>query len=71
MCRDFQTAEYTEMLESVLTRLRASPCRTLPVLSGGRLTGLMTLDKLGEFVMIQSALGTEGAARAQTVSGTV
>ena len=66
MCRDFQTAEYTEMLESVLTRLRTSPCRTLPVLSRGRLIGLMTLHKVGEFVMIQSALGTGGAARGQT-----
>jgi stage IV sporulation protein FB len=71
MCPDFQTAENTEMLESVLTRLRASPCRTLPVLSRGRLIGLMTLDKVGEFVMIQSALETRGTARAQTVSGTV
>jgi Zn-dependent protease/CBS domain-containing protein len=70
MRRDFQIAEYTEMLETVFTRLQASPCRTLPVLSRGRLIGLMTVDNVGEFVMIQSALGARGAARAQAVSGT-
>jgi hypothetical protein len=59
---DFPTAEYTEMLESAFTRLRASQCRTLPVMSRGRLIGLMTLDNVGEFVMIQSALGIRGAA---------
>jgi Zn-dependent protease/CBS domain-containing protein len=62
MRRDFPTAEYTEMLESAFTRLRASQCRTLPVMSRGRLIGLMTLDNVGEFVMIQSALGIRGAA---------
>jgi len=64
MRRDFRTAEYTEMLEPVFARLRASQCRTLPVMSRGRLIGLMTLDNVGEFVMIQSALGARGAARA-------
>jgi hypothetical protein len=31
-------------------------------MSRGRLIGLMTLDNVGEFVMIQSALGIRGAA---------
>ena len=69
MRRDFPIAESTEMLETVLTRLRASPGRTLPVLSRGRLIGLMTLDNVGEFVMIQSAIGARRATRAHAVSG--
>ena len=51
-----QTAEVAEMLETVLARLQACACRTLPVLQQGRLVGLVTADNVGEILMIQSAL---------------
>jgi Zn-dependent protease/predicted transcriptional regulator len=56
MQRDFQVVEASEMLETGFRRLQDCDCRTLPVTRGGRLTGLVTLDNLGEFMMIQSAL---------------
>jgi Zn-dependent protease/predicted transcriptional regulator len=56
MQRDFQAVEASEMLETGFRRLQNCQCRTLPVIRGGRLAGLVTMDNLGEFMMIQSAL---------------
>jgi len=57
MKRDFQIVDSSEMLEVAVARLQGCQCRTLPVLHGGELVGLVTMDNLGEFVMIQGALG--------------
>jgi Zn-dependent protease len=56
MQREFQTADPFEMSESVLARLQASNCPSLPVLHKGRLVGILTAENLGEFLMIQAAL---------------
>jgi Zn-dependent protease len=65
MRRDFQTADAAEMLDAVFARLQECPCHTLPVLQNARLKGLLTMDNLGEFMMIQSALGKARAAGIQ------
>jgi CBS domain-containing protein len=57
MQREFQTAAPGEMLEKALTRLRECDCQSMPVTSNGRLVGLMCKDNIGEFLMIQAALG--------------
>jgi Zn-dependent protease/CBS domain-containing protein len=51
----FQTADPREPLERALTRLQECRCRTLMVTSGQRLDGVLTLDKVGEFMMIETA----------------
>lgn len=51
------TVEATEMLETAFARLQACQCHTLPVLHQGRLVGLVTADNVGEFLMVQAALG--------------
>ncbi len=56
MEREFETAGVSEMLEPVFLRLQECACRTIPVLAGGRLQGIVTMDNVGEFVSIQSAL---------------
>ncbi len=43
-------------MTTTLTPRPGSPCHTLPVLSNGRLSGVLTLDNVGEFVMIEAAL---------------
>jgi hypothetical protein len=43
------------MLETVLARLQDRDCRTLPVLERDALIGLVTMDNVGEFLMIQAA----------------
>ena len=56
MRRDFQSVEPSEMLEVALTRLQACTCHTLPVTQSGRLVGFVTMENVGEFLRIQSAL---------------
>ncbi len=51
----FETADPSEMLEIALARLQSCHCRTLPVLRNGDLVGVLTMDNVGEFLMIQSA----------------
>jgi len=49
------SAEASQMLEGVLASLQARDCHTLPVLDRGTLVGLVTMDNVGEFLMIQAA----------------
>ncbi|MDO8502718.1 MAG: CBS domain-containing protein [Gemmatimonadaceae bacterium] len=55
MQRSFITAEADEPLEKAMARLQACHCRTLPVIRGRELAGLLTMEKIGEFVAIESA----------------
>jgi Zn-dependent protease len=52
---DCPTADPSEMLETVLGRLRGRDCHTIPVVERGALVGLVTMDNVGEFLMIQAA----------------
>ena len=56
MRRDFVVAAPAEMLDVVFRRLAECECHTLPVLHDGRLLGLVTMDNLGEYLLIQAAL---------------
>jgi len=53
--RECLTADASEMLEAVLARLQGRDCHTLPVTEHGALVGLVTMDNVGEFLMIQAA----------------
>ena len=52
----FETADISEMMEPVFRRLQECACHTLPVVQSGRLVGLVTMDNIGEFMSIRSAL---------------
>ena len=56
MQRDFKVADPTEPVEDALARLESSDCHALPVVRGRRLMGVLTLDNVGEYMMIQAAL---------------
>jgi Zn-dependent protease/predicted transcriptional regulator len=56
MHRDFQVADPAEPVEGALARLRECGCQSLPVVRGHRLLGLLTLDNVGEFMMIRAAM---------------
>lgn len=53
--RECPTADASEMLETVLGRVQGRDCHTIPVLEHGALIGLLTMDNVGEFLMIQAA----------------
>jgi Zn-dependent protease/CBS domain-containing protein len=56
MRRDFMTADPDEPIEQALARLRTCGCNALPVVRDRQLLGLLTLDNVGEYMMIQAAL---------------
>ena len=62
--RECPTADASEMLETVLSRLQGRDCHTIPILEHGVLIGLVTADNVGEFLMIQAA--ERGTSRAGT-----
>ncbi|MBI2920237.1 MAG: site-2 protease family protein [Planctomycetes bacterium] len=57
----FETADPGEMLEGVLVRLQGSGSGSAPVMRDGRLLGMITLENIGELLMIQGALKTRQA----------
>jgi Zn-dependent protease/CBS domain-containing protein len=56
MRREFQIADTHDMLDKALRLLGTAKVRTIPVEHDGRLVGLLNLENVGEFMMIQSAL---------------
>lgn len=62
MRTDVRTVDEGEMLDSTFQRMREGGRSTLPVLRQGRLVGIVTLENVGEWMMIQSAL-RKGKAR--------
>ena len=55
--RTCATAEVSDMLETVLARLQGRNCHTVPITERGQLIGLVTMDNVGEFLMVQAAEG--------------
>ena len=55
-CRDCKVIQATEPLERAFEVIRQGQCATLPVLQVGQLVGLLTLENIGELVMVNSAL---------------
>jgi len=60
MAREFLVADCTEMLETAFQRLQECECHTMPVVHEGRLVGLLTMDNLGEYFLIQAAMKKGG-----------
>jgi Zn-dependent protease/CBS domain-containing protein len=56
MRRDFETVHPGDMLGVASIRLQACGCPVFPVIQDGRLVGLLTMENIGEFLMIKSAL---------------
>jgi Zn-dependent protease len=56
MRTNFETADPADMLEPAFQRLQSCACRTLPVVRGGKLLGILTTDNVGEFLMVQAAV---------------
>jgi len=56
MDRAFAVTDPNEELEDAFARLRSCRCRTLPVVRGHELVGVLTTENVGEFMMVQSAM---------------
>lgn len=56
--RDLPEVDSYEMIEMALTRMQETGAKTLPVMHGGQLVGMVTAENITEFLMIRSALKT-------------
>jgi Mg/Co/Ni transporter MgtE len=56
MQAELQVADSHEMLEAVFARLEQGGCSSMPVTHNGQLVGVLTMDNIGEFLRIQTAL---------------
>jgi CBS domain-containing protein len=64
MRRDVEVVDSHDMLEQAVQVLHRCGCRSLPVEHNGELLGMLTLENVGEFMMIHSAMRrAERAAR--------
>jgi len=68
MRRDFQVADAADMIDVALARLEGRPCHTMPVLRRGTLIGLLTMDNVGEFLSVQSAVRKRARMTAAAVT---
>lgn len=56
MHRSFVVVQPDDPVDEVLDRLRACDCQVLPVVRGHELLGVLTLDNVGEYVMVRAAV---------------
>jgi len=63
MRQDFPVADPADPLDSVFSRLQESETRTVPILRDGQLMGLLTLDNLTEYLLVQAAIKAASANR--------
>lgn len=56
MRRDVPTVDSHDMLEKALQTLAQTNGRSVPVEHNGQLVGMLTMENVGEFIMIQTAL---------------
>ena len=61
MCRECQPVDEGDLLTRTVESMRANRCATVPVVGGGRLVGLLTLENISEAVMVNAALTGNGA----------
>jgi Zn-dependent protease/predicted transcriptional regulator len=69
MREHFEVVESSTMLERVSVQLQSCDCHTLPVVNNGELVGLVTMDSIGEFLMIRAALEASRPRRSAAIRG--
>ncbi len=57
---DYESVDINSLLEEVSRKLQARACHTLPVVQSGQVVGLVTMENIGEFMMVRSALQKSG-----------
>lgn len=58
MCRQCDTVDEGAQLKQAIESMHARQCASIPVVSGGRMAGLLTLENVSEALMINAALAT-------------
>jgi Zn-dependent protease len=61
MRRDCPVADEHNTLEDTFEKIREAECSSLPVVHDGRLVGMVTLQNIGDWMMVRSALDRNGS----------
>lgn len=56
MRREFQTVNVSEPAETLFAKFQSCNCHALPVVSDGCLVGMLTMEKIGEFLRMRRSL---------------
>ena len=64
MSRDCETVDEAASLKSAVESMRERQCATVPVVAGGRVVGLLTLENISEMIMVNAAMEHQGAGQA-------
>jgi Zn-dependent protease len=56
MSRDCETVDEAAPLRGVVEVMQARQCTTMPVVAGGRMVGLLTLENISEMIMVNAAM---------------
>jgi len=56
ICRDCPAVKDTDALAPILESMRQGQCATVPVMTDGKLIGLLTLENVSEVLMVNAAL---------------
>ena len=67
MRRDFQAVDSHDMLQQAVQVLQRCGCRSLPVVHNDELVGMLTLENVGEFMLIHLAI--RRSERAERLAG--
>lgn len=66
MSRDCETVDETASLKNAVESMRERQCATVPVVAGGRMVGLLTLENISEMIMVNAAMDHQGAGHSLT-----
>jgi predicted transcriptional regulator len=56
MCPDHETIDADTSLQSAVESMSEKKCGTMPVMFGGHLVGLLTLENVTEMIMVHHAM---------------
>lgn len=68
MHRTFAVVTPDDPMDQVLTRLRECDCQALPVVRGRELLGVLSMENVGEYLMVRTATGSQGEREGGSVS---
>jgi CBS domain containing-hemolysin-like protein len=57
-------------LQSAVDAMRERQCSTMPVMSAGRMIGLLTLENISEMLMVHAAMDRRGASQPPVIQST-
>lgn len=63
MSRGCEMVDETALLQGAVESMRSQGCTTVPVMAGGRMVGLLTLENVSEMIMVSTALEHQAATR--------